>query len=151
MSSFGTIPLQDIWAMLNVCAPGHTKRERDHNWMVTWPHGTYPRLPLGKHGKRQNPRIEIGHVRNMVRMLNLDPEEASRCIPQLGMPADPTVTLNGIRVVAASATQLTCETQNGSRFTVEKRHLESASSAQREGDTGTIIVPRFVARRAKLA
>lgn len=74
MSSFGTVPLKEIWAMLEHCAPGFERRERTHNWLVTWNGRSFPRLPVGPHGNRQNPGIEIGHIRQMVRMLGIDVE-----------------------------------------------------------------------------
>jgi hypothetical protein len=73
MSSSGTIPLNDIWSMLDFCAPGYTKRQTMHNWVVRYNGKTYHRLPLGEHGKRANPPIQIGHVKTMVRSLR-DPE-----------------------------------------------------------------------------
>jgi len=82
MSSFGTVPLNDIWAMLDHCAPGHTRKQRQHNWAITWKGKTYPRLPLGPHGKRQNPGIQVGHVKNMARFFGIL-ECAKGQLPQL--------------------------------------------------------------------
>lgn len=67
MSSLGTIALSAIWAMLDHCAPGHTRKARKHNWVVMYAGLTYPRLPVGEHGARRDPEIQIGHVRNMAR------------------------------------------------------------------------------------
>lgn len=63
--------LKDIWAMLDACAPGHTRRATDHNWRVTFNGRIYATLPLGPHGRRENPEIETGHVRAMVRHLQI--------------------------------------------------------------------------------
>lgn len=63
--------LKDIWAMLDVCAPGHQRRQTDHAWRVTFNGRTYATLPLGPHGRRENPDIETGHVRAMVRHLQI--------------------------------------------------------------------------------
>lgn len=71
MASSGTIPLQDIWAMLDDCAPGHQRKEREHNWLVTYKGVPFPRLPRGPHGTRQNPGIQVGHVRQMVRLFGI--------------------------------------------------------------------------------
>ena len=67
MSSFGTIPLSVVWAMLDHCAPGHTRVAKKHNWIVRFGTLTYPRFPLGEHGARKDPEIQIGHVRNLAR------------------------------------------------------------------------------------
>jgi hypothetical protein len=61
MPSSGTIPLNDIWAMLDRCAPGYTKRQGKHNWIVTFGPKVFPSLPLGPHGRRANPPIQVGH------------------------------------------------------------------------------------------
>lgn len=82
MSSFGTIPLDEIWAMLNACAPGHKRKERQHNWLITYQGRSFPRLPRGPHGKRHNPPIEIGHVKTMVRHLGIE-ECAKQHLAQL--------------------------------------------------------------------
>ena len=34
MSSSGQITLEEIWAMLDHCAPGWTKKDRDHNTAI---------------------------------------------------------------------------------------------------------------------
>jgi hypothetical protein len=83
MVTFGQVPLKEIWAMLEECAPGHTVKTRDHNHCVRWSGKTYPSLPRGKHGRRDNPPIEVGHVKQMVRQLGIDPECVKRTLPQL--------------------------------------------------------------------
>jgi len=71
VSSSGTIALGDVWAMLDHCAPGHTRKERTHNWSVTFGSNTYPRLPVGEHGARKNPEIQVGHIKTMARHLGI--------------------------------------------------------------------------------
>ena len=83
MISFGQAPLREIWAMLDQCAPGHTRKARVHNYCIYYRDRSFPRLPLGEHGKRTNPAIELGHVRQMVRQLQLDPDCVQRSLPQL--------------------------------------------------------------------
>lgn len=83
MSSFGQVPIKDIWAMLDRCAPGHTRKLREHNYVVYFGKESFPNLPVGKHGKRENPSIQVGHVRQMVRQLNLEVECVKRLLPQL--------------------------------------------------------------------
>lgn len=83
MSSRGTVRLKAICAMLEECAKGSVMREKKHNWWVSYKGRSYRRLPLGPHGKRTNPAIEIGFVRSLVRHLEIDDECAMRLIPQL--------------------------------------------------------------------
>lgn len=71
MGSFGTVALQAIWTMLENCAPGHTRKAKTHNWVIRYRGKTYPSFPLGPHGKRENPEIEVGHVKRMVRFLGI--------------------------------------------------------------------------------
>lgn len=83
MGSLGQVPLKQVWAMLDECAPGHTRKARVHNYCINYRDRSYPSFPLGPHGKRENPSIEIGHVKKMVRYLGLDPECVGRLLPQL--------------------------------------------------------------------
>lgn len=72
MVTKGTIPLKKIWKMLDNCAPGWAKKKNQHNWSVLYNGRTYPRVPLGEHGARHNPSIQIGHVRQMVRFFEIE-------------------------------------------------------------------------------
>ena len=58
--------------MLDRCAPGRTRKEREHNWVVMYRGRTYPRLPRGEHGARKNPEIQVGHVKQMVRHFEIE-------------------------------------------------------------------------------
>lgn len=68
--------------MLDVCAPGYRRKQREHNWCVMYAGKTYHRLPLGEHGKRADPEVKLGHVKQMVRQLGIE-DCAKREIPQL--------------------------------------------------------------------
>jgi len=57
--------------MLDECAPGHQRKATTHNWRITYNGKTYPSFPLGPHGKRENPDIEIGHIKKMARALGI--------------------------------------------------------------------------------
>jgi hypothetical protein len=72
--------------MLDECAPGHTKKGREHNWFITWNGRSHWRLPRGEHGARKNPDIEIGHVKNLVRQLQIPEDCVAKQLPQLGKP-----------------------------------------------------------------
>jgi hypothetical protein len=67
------VKLNDVWAMLDQCAPGYTKRASREYWIVGYCGKTYRTLPLGRHGRRQNPEIESGHVRSMARHFGILP------------------------------------------------------------------------------
>ena len=71
MGSSGTVQLKDVWKMLAHCAPGYTARPTKHHWRIAFGGRTYPSLPLGAHGRRENPLIEIGHVKRMARFLGI--------------------------------------------------------------------------------
>lgn len=83
MSSFGEVPISDIWKMLDDCAPGYTAKARVHNYVIRYKERSFPRLPVGSHGKRENVAIEAGHVKQMVRQLDLNHECVKRHLPQL--------------------------------------------------------------------
>ncbi len=57
--------------MLEDCAKGHSIRLANHFRMVTYNYKTFPTLP-----KQEN--IEIGHIRQMVRHLEIDKECANK-------------------------------------------------------------------------
>ncbi len=71
MPGFGRVPLNDVWSMLDACAPGHQRRERTHNWWILYGDRDYPQFPKGEHGARKNPEIEIGHIKKMARHLGI--------------------------------------------------------------------------------
>ncbi|MFP3939308.1 MAG: hypothetical protein ACLF0P_03280 [Thermoanaerobaculia bacterium] len=83
MATFGQVPWKHIRKMLDECAPGWRYRDKTHKRWVYY--GDYPifRLPLGPHGKRQHHSIEVGHVKAMVRHLEIE-ECARRILKQLG-------------------------------------------------------------------
>ena len=71
MSTFGTVSLKEIQAMLQACAPGHTFRAHgDHKYIVTYKDKTFPSLPKGEHGK-VNPGIQKGVIKKMARHLGI--------------------------------------------------------------------------------
>ena len=69
--------------MLDKCAPGHTVKSREHNFVVYYLDRSFPSLPRGRHGKRDNPSIQIGHVKQLVKQLELDLECVKQLLPQL--------------------------------------------------------------------
>jgi hypothetical protein len=56
---------------MDECAKGWTSHPSEEHWSVYVGKKVYPRLPLGKHGRRDNPEIEAGHVRGMARHFDL--------------------------------------------------------------------------------
>ncbi len=71
MSSSGRVPLSEVWAMLEKCLPGHTRRATKHHWRITRGQETYPTFPLGEHGARKDPEIQVGHIRKLTRYFNI--------------------------------------------------------------------------------
>ena len=59
----GLVKLSEIRALLAACAPGATIQTNLHHHWVHFKEKTFRRLPLGKHGARIDPEIEIGYVR----------------------------------------------------------------------------------------
>ncbi len=57
--------------MLDRCAPGYTAKQMTHNWCVRYAGKTFHRLPTGKHGRRENPQIQVGHVKQMVNLFGV--------------------------------------------------------------------------------
>jgi hypothetical protein len=68
--------------MLADCAPGHAVKRRDHNFCVTFRGRSFPQLPTGAHGSK-DPEIQLGHVRQMVRQLELAADCVNRSFPDL--------------------------------------------------------------------
>lgn len=71
MGSTGLVSLKEIKKMIDDCAPGAVIEFKPHKTWVHWNGRTYWGLPLGKHGARQNPEIEIGHVKKMARFFEI--------------------------------------------------------------------------------
>ena len=82
MGSSGTVRLSAVFKMLEHCARDFTKRERVHNWVITFQEKEYPSLPKGPHGK-PDPEIEKGHIKKMIKKLGIDMECAKQYLPLL--------------------------------------------------------------------
>jgi len=54
------------------CTPGYNQERKTHHWVFTWD-GKTALMPRGGHGKN-NPEIEIGHIKHMIRLLEIDTE-----------------------------------------------------------------------------
>lgn len=67
-----SVRLEAVFAMLDDCAPGYSKTEGDHYWLIRHADGKkiFPTLPTGKHGAGR-PDAEIGHVRQLVRLFDI--------------------------------------------------------------------------------
>lgn len=57
--------------MLEECAPGHTRKLTTYYWCARYNGKSFPSLPLGEHGRRKFPTIQVGFVRTMVRQLGI--------------------------------------------------------------------------------
>jgi hypothetical protein len=84
MTSSGRVRLGAIFEMLDKCASGYSVRELTHQWRVTF-NGKPFFLQLGKRARKSVNRreIEIGHIRKMVRHLELDPDCVEKHLPQV--------------------------------------------------------------------
>lgn len=71
-----TAPFADVARMLTNCAAGHTLRMATHSRVISFRGRTYRSFP--KHDK-----IELGHIRKLVRYLQIDWDCASRHISQI--------------------------------------------------------------------
>ena len=70
--------------MLEQCARGARIEAKKHRNWVYYDSKIFRGLPLGRHGKRNNPEIEIGHVRQLIRYFEIDEACARKAIPALG-------------------------------------------------------------------
>lgn len=70
MTSRGRVKLSKIRKMLRKCAPGFSEALKTHHRAFVW-EGKAAFLPSGEHGV-DNPEIEIGHLKKLIRLLDLD-------------------------------------------------------------------------------
>jgi len=71
MGSNGTVKMKAVLEMLQHCASGFEIDEKTHHHSIKFNGKCYPALPKGRHGKRHNPEIQIGHVKKMARHLGI--------------------------------------------------------------------------------
>lgn len=71
MPTSGLITLKEISEMLDACAPGARIEPRKHRFWVYYNGLIFRNLPLGPHGNRRNPEIEVGWVKRMARHLGI--------------------------------------------------------------------------------
>jgi hypothetical protein len=76
------IRLDKIKEMLDECAPGAVIEGRLHRNWVSYNGKTYRGLPLGSHGARKNPEIQVGHVKRLARFFEIL-DCAKRMLPAL--------------------------------------------------------------------
>jgi hypothetical protein len=74
------VRLNDVWRMLDNCLPGYERKESDHYWTVKYGGRSFRTVPLGAHGRRQNPEIESGYIRSLVRFFSIDQDCVRRFI-----------------------------------------------------------------------
>lgn len=67
------IQLRKIFAMLEVCAPGHERTETKHHWAIRYRGTAYRRLPKGQHSRQRSLRGDVNsfHVKAMCRRLGI--------------------------------------------------------------------------------
>ncbi len=79
MSGITFVQLSNVWAMLNECAPGYTRVEKEHHWWVFYNGKTFQNLSVGKRGSNR-PEVYIAKIRSMVRLFGIK-ACAARFIP----------------------------------------------------------------------
>ena len=80
--------MRDVLEMMDNCAKGYVRKKGAHNWRIFFGTGAFATLPFGRHGSRENPEIEIGHVRTMIRKLGVDKACAESRLLQLAGKLD---------------------------------------------------------------
>jgi len=78
----GLVRRNDVWRMLDDCAPGHSREEKLHHWWIVYRGKRYTSFPTGAHGVRQNPEIEAGFLRHLVRIFGIQ-DCAARHFPAI--------------------------------------------------------------------
>lgn len=81
MTSFGTVKRSKVFKMLDNCAKGHDRVELQHLWRIDF-RGRTELLQLGKRSEN-DPEIQIGNVKKLVKALNLDKPCVKKYLPQL--------------------------------------------------------------------
>ena len=71
MATHGLIAWKKIAKMLNECARGWREEAKIHKKWIYFGNFEPFKLPLGEHGKRDNPDIQVGHVRGLVRHFDI--------------------------------------------------------------------------------
>lgn len=95
-----TAPFSVVEKLLDECAVGYSARNTTHFIKVQYNGKTFPTLPSYKN-------IELGHIRSMVRTLEISKECANRHIPNLFKPEE----LKGVASSTKSAPTATETTQ----------------------------------------
>jgi len=71
MTPAGLVTFKALREMLDACAPGARIVPKEHRNWVLYNGLTFRGLPLGEHGHRKNPEIQVGHIRKMARHLGI--------------------------------------------------------------------------------
>ena len=74
MTSAGPVRLGEILKAIRLCAPGARVVLKTHHYWVFFRGKVFRGLPKGSGRENAAAEIEFGHVRKMVRMLDLDRE-----------------------------------------------------------------------------
>ncbi len=68
--------------MLKKCAPGHVITPKTHHYWIEYNGKFYKTFPKGEHGKGKRAEIERGHIKQMVKHLEIDEECAKIELPE---------------------------------------------------------------------
>ena len=70
MVSSSQVSSRKISEILDRCAPGYTTKDTTHKRFVYFD-GKMAVLPRGPHGRRKKYDVEIGHVKQVIRLFNI--------------------------------------------------------------------------------
>lgn len=56
--------------MLKACAPSFTSERKKHRIWISYNGLIFRGMPTGEHGE-QNPKIQVGHIKHMIRYLGI--------------------------------------------------------------------------------
>ncbi len=65
------VSLDDVWAMLDKCLAGYTKKASKEYWTITFKGRSYRSVPVGPHGRKNRVSVESGHIRSLVRFFEI--------------------------------------------------------------------------------
>lgn len=65
------VSLDDVWAMLDKCLGGYTRKTSNEYWTVTFKGRSYRSIPVGPHGRKSRVEIQSGHIRSLVRFFEI--------------------------------------------------------------------------------
>jgi hypothetical protein len=66
------VSLDEVWAMLDHCLAGYERKTSLEYWTVKYQGRSYRRIPIGRHGRKNNVGVQSGHIRSLVRFFDIE-------------------------------------------------------------------------------